>query len=175
MKTKTITTVARIATPGLLAVLVASAAYAQDNDKESKVVKEGSKVSIEYTLKLDDGSTADSSEGRDPMVYTQGGNEILPALEAALAGLAEGESKQVKLSASDGYGEIDEEAFRQVELAQIPEEAREAGTMLVVGAPDGSRRPVRVVEIKDETAVIDFNHPLAGKDLTFDVKIVGVE
>ncbi len=175
MRIKTITTVARIATPSLLAVLVASAAYAQDNDKESKVVEEGSKVSIEYTLKLDDGTTADSSEGRAPMVYTQGSNEILPALEAALLGLAVDQSKQVKLSSSDGYGEIDEEAFRQVELSLIPEEAREAGTTLVGGAPDGSRRPVRVVEIKDETAVIDFNHPLAGQNLTFDVKIIAVQ
>jgi peptidylprolyl isomerase len=175
MRIEPIAAAARITTACLLAVLVASAAYAQDSDKESKVVEEGSKVSIEYTLKLDDGTTADSSEGRDPMVYTQGGNEILPALEAALAGLAEGESKQVKLSASDGYGEIDEEAFRQVELAQIPEEAREAGTTLVVGAPDGSRRPVRVVEIKEEMAVIDFNHPLAGQNLTFDVKVTAID
>ena len=175
MRIKTIAAVARIATPSLLAVLVASASYAQDNDKESKVVKEGSKVSIEYTLKLDDGTTADSSEGRDPMVYTQGGNEILPALEAALAGLAEGESKQVKLSASNGYGEIDKEAFRQVELSLIPEEARKAGTTLVVGAPDGSRRPVRLIEIQGETAVVDFNHPLAGQALTFDVKIIAID
>jgi FKBP-type peptidyl-prolyl cis-trans isomerase 2 len=175
MRIETVPAAARLAAACLLAVLVASASYAQDSDKESKVVEEGSKVSIEYTLKLDDGTTADSSVGRDPLVYTQGGKEILPALEEALSGLAVGQSKQVKLSASDGYGETDEEAFRQIELSQIPEEAREAGTTLVVGAPDGSRRPVRIVEIKDETAIIDFNHPLAGQNLTFDVKIIAVQ
>lgn len=175
MRIETISSTARIAAASLLAVLVTAPAYAQDNEKESTVVKEGRKVSIEYTLKLDDGTTADSSVGRDPLVYTHGGNEILPALETALAGLEVGESRQVKLSASNAYGEINEEAFRQVELSQIPEEARKAGTTLVVGAPDGSQRPVRILEIKDDMAVIDFNHPLAGQNLTFDVKVTAID
>jgi len=164
-----------LAAPGYAEEHAADKASEKASEVESRVIKAGSKVSIEYTLKLDDGTTIDTSVGRDPLVYTQGSGQVLPGLEAALVGLSLDDSKLVKLSASDAYGEVIEEAFREMDIAQVPEEARKAGAMLLVGGPNGEKRPVRVVAVNGDKIVIDFNHPLAGKDLTFDVKIVGVE
>ncbi len=145
------------------------------NQEGSKLIKDGSKVSVEYTLKLSDGSLVDSNTGKDPLVYTQGGSQILPALEKQLVGLKVGDTKSVKLSAAEGYGEIDPKAFREVDIAQIPEEARKVGALLVAAGADGNKRPIRVHEVRDDKVVLDFNHPLAGKDLVFDITIVGVE
>lgn len=139
------------------------------------MIANGSRVSIEYTLTLDDGSTADTNVGGDPLVYTQGEGEILEALEEALAGLAVNDEKQVRLSAEEGYGAVDPEAFARVEPDAIPDDARHVGAMLVAQDLEGERRAVRVVEVGAEEIVVDFNHPLAGQALNFSVRILGVE
>jgi|GEM_PF-6251319 len=87
-----------------------------DNQKGDGAIKDGSKVSIEYTLKLNDGSLVDSNAGKDPLTYTQGGGQILPALEKQLAGLKVGDTKNVQLTAAEGYGEVDPKAFREVDI-----------------------------------------------------------
>lgn len=147
------------------------------DEGESKVVKDGSKVGIEYTLKLDDGSVANSSDGGEPLVYEQGSGQILPALEQSLAGLAVGEEKKVTLSAEEGYGPVREELYQTVGSDQIPEDARSVGTPLVAEDSEGRQRPVRVHEVRAEAAeiVLDLNHPLAGKALLFEVKILSIE
>jgi FKBP-type peptidyl-prolyl cis-trans isomerase 2 len=148
----------------------------QEATKErAKVVTDGSQVSIEYTLKLDDGTEVDSNVGKEPLVYTQGGGQMLPGLEKALVDLGVDDTKHVKLTAADGYGEVDPEAFRDVGVEQVPEEARKVGALLVAGGPGGGSQPIRVHEVHDDKIVLDFNHPLAGQALNFDVKIVGVE
>ncbi len=139
------------------------------------VIEDGSKVSIEYTLKLEDGTTADTNVGGEALTYEQGGSQILPALETELMGLTVGDTKIVKLSAEQAYGQVDPNAVQEVELDQVPEEARKEGTILVAHDQGGNRRPVRVQEVRDEKIVLDFNHPLAGQALAFDVKIVGIE
>lgn len=139
------------------------------------MIKEGSTVSIEYTLTLDDGATADSNVGGEPLVYNQGEQEILPALEEALVGLAEGDSKQVKLTAEQGYGLVDPEGFQEVTPDMVPEDARTVGTMLIASDPEGNRQPIRVHEVGADKIVLDFNHPLAGQALTFDIRILAVE
>ena len=139
------------------------------------MIEEGSKVSIEYTLTLDDGTTADSNVGEDPLVYSQGQHEILPALEEALVGLEVGETKQVQLTAEEGYGLIDPDGFQDVEPDVVPEDARTVGTMLVASDPEGNQQPIRVHEVGEDKLVLDFNHPLAGQALNFDIKIVAVE
>jgi FKBP-type peptidyl-prolyl cis-trans isomerase 2 len=96
----------------------------------------------------------------------------LTALEAELEGLTAGDKKIVALDAVNGYGEINDEAFQEVPLEQIPEDARVVGAMLQA---QGFPGPLRVAEIKDDVAILDFNHPLAGKDLSFDITIVAVE
>ena len=139
------------------------------------MIEDGSKVSIEYTLTLDDGSTADTNVGGEPLVYNQGQQEILPALEEALVGLAAGDTKKVMLTAEEGYGQVDPDGFQDVEPDIVPEDARTVGTMLVASDPEGNQQPIRVHEVADDKIVLDFNHPLAGEALTFDIKILEIE
>lgn len=156
-----------------LALLAAPAPSAAEGEK--KLIADGSKVSIEYTLKLDDGSTADTNVGGDPLVYEQGKGQILPALEKELAGLSVDDTKKVNLSAKDGYGEVDPAAIQKVPASAIPEEARKEGAQLVAQDAAGQQRPVRVQAVEGDQVVVDMNHPLAGKALHFDVKILAIQ
>jgi FKBP-type peptidyl-prolyl cis-trans isomerase 2 len=139
------------------------------------VIEHGRQVSIEYTLRLDDGSTADTNVGEEPLVYTQGDGEILDALEEALAGLDVEDEKQVRILAEQGYGPVDPDAFDQVALEEIPEDARQVGAMLVAEDDEGNQRSVRVHEVRADGVVLDLNHPLAGQALNFAVRIVAIE
>jgi FKBP-type peptidyl-prolyl cis-trans isomerase SlyD len=138
-------------------------------------ITDGRKVGIEYTLKLDDGTTVDTNVGGKPLVFEQGGGEILPALEHSLQGMQVNDTKQVTLSPEQGYGTVKSEAYRAVATDLVPAEAREVGTPLMLQAPDGQQIPVRVHEVKPTEVVLDFNHPLAGETLNFDVRVLSVE
>lgn len=139
------------------------------------MIQDGSTVSIEYTLKLDDGSVADTNVGGEPLVYTQGESQILPALESALSGLKAEDTKEVTLKPEDGYGPVREEAFQEMPVDMLPEDGRKVGAQLVGRGPSGQPVYARVVEINEGTAKVDLNHPLAGQNLHFDVKVVEVE
>lgn len=169
--------VQRIAALGWLAVSILGWTSLAGAEEESKVVQDGVRVGIEYTLKLDDGSVADTSEGREPLVYEQGAGQILPALEKELAGLSVGDEKTVELTAEQGYGPVRDELYQTVESDQIPEDARTVGTALMAQDAEGNQRPVRVHEVRAESdeIVLDLNHPLAGQDLLFEVKVVSIE
>lgn len=158
-----------------LAVSIFAGTACWAEDEEVIVIEEGRSVSIEYTLKLDDGTAIDGNVGEEPLIYTQGNSEILPALEAALAGHKVGDTKAVKLTADEGYGPINPDAYQEVEIGMVPEDARVAGTMLVATSPEGEEQPIRVHEVREETIVLDFNHPLAGQALNFDIKVLGIE
>ena len=142
---------------------------------EAIVVEEGRTVSIEYTLVLEDGTTADSNVGKDPLVYRQGGSQILPALEQALLGLEVDDTKEVTLPPEKSYGVVDPDAFQKVEATAIPEDGRRVGAQLVSEDEAGNRRLVKVHEIHDDWIVLDLNHPLAGRTLRFDLKILAIE
>lgn len=158
----------------LAALFIGTGAPAQAQE-EAPVVKDGSTVSIEYTLKLDDGSTADSNVGGEPLVYVQGQQQLLPALEAKLAGLKEAESVDVTLSADEGYGPVHPEGIQVVPLELIPEQGRHEGALLMGEGPNGEPIQARVKELQEDTAVIDLNHPLAGERLHFVVKVLRIE
>ena len=151
-------------------------ATSEETEKEDRpmVVQDGRTVSIEYTLKLDDGSTADSNVGKQPLSYVQGEGQILPSLEDALEGMGVNDSRKVTLSAEEGYGTVDPERRQTVDPEQIPENAREVGAQLIASDGQGQRLPVRVHEVRDDAIVIDLNHPLAGQRLHFDVKVIGI-
>lgn len=159
----------------LFAVLAMFISSSSLHAEEAKVITEGSKVSLEYTLNIEGGETVDSNSGDEPLVYTQGNQEIIPALEQELQGLAPGDEKQVTLEPEDAYGTVDPEAFREVPLEQIPEDARNEGQLLVMQDQQGNQQQIKVSEIRDDTALLDLNHPLAGKTLQFDVKVVDVQ
>jgi FKBP-type peptidyl-prolyl cis-trans isomerase SlyD len=143
--------------------------------KPGSVVQEGSFVSIEYTLTDDSGKVIDTNVGKEPLTYIQGAGQIVKGLERELNGLKVGEQKKVTVKPEDGYGLPNEKAFQEIPREKIPSEAQKAGMMLMTKAPDGRGVPIRVHEVREKTVVVDFNHPLAGKTLNFDVKIKDIK
>ncbi|SIO54121.1 peptidylprolyl isomerase [Rhodovulum sp. ES.010] len=139
-------------------------------------VKPGDKVRIHYTGTLADGTTFDSSEGRDPLEFTVGAGEIIPGLDAALPGMEEGDKKTVEIPSDDAYGDHNPEAKQSIPRAQVPENTPlEIGTRLQLQTPQGQVVPVTVAAVTDEEVVLDANHPLAGQDLTFAIELVSID
>jgi len=139
-------------------------------EESTPMIAAGNQVSFEYTLSVS-GEVVESNKGQEPLTYTQGGGQILPALESELEGLTVGDEKSVSLTAANGYGEINPEAFQEVPVDRIPADARVVGAMLQSPEYPG---PIRVAEVRDDIVVLDLNHPMAGKDLKFDITIVDV-
>lgn len=150
-------------------------AAAQSTTDGPEMISEGSTVVIEFTIYLQDGSVFGGNEGGDPLVFEQGEGQIPAGLESALMGLKADDRKKVTLAPEEAYGPVNPEAFVDVAIDRIPEEARSAGSVLVVNDPSGNRRYVKVHEVKEEIVVVDLNHPLAGKEITFDVHVLKVE
>jgi FKBP-type peptidyl-prolyl cis-trans isomerase SlyD len=132
-------------------------------------------VSLEYTLTLEDKTQVDSNVGENPLVYTQGAQQIIPGLEKQLIGLKVGDSKRIEVSPDEGYGPVHPERLVDVDKMKVPADAHKVGSMLEGRSPDGERVLARVAEVKDKIVVLDFNHPLAGKKLFFDVKVLKIE
>jgi FKBP-type peptidyl-prolyl cis-trans isomerase SlyD len=137
-------------------------------------IKDGTQVSLEYTLTLADKTVLESNVGKEPMTYHHGAHEIVPGLEQSLEGLPKGTKKLVVVKPADGYGEVDPKAVQEVKKSMIPEAARKVGAQLEAKSPEGESMFPRVTEVKEETIVLDFNHPLAGKTLYFDVTILDI-
>ncbi len=156
--------------------LTLGVAEAQKKEESSSpAIQKGSKVELEYTLADDGGKVLDSNKGGKPLSYTQGERQIVLGLEKALDGMHVGEEKKVTVTPAEGYGEVDPKAFAEVPKESIPVDALKVGTELVARNQSGASRLVRVKEIKEKTVVIDLNHPLAGKTLYFDVKVLSVK
>ncbi|MFC2969292.1 FKBP-type peptidyl-prolyl cis-trans isomerase [Acidimangrovimonas pyrenivorans] len=138
-------------------------------------VKPGDTVRIHYTGTLADGTVFDSSEGRDPLEFTVGAGQIIPGLDRALPGMTAGEEKTVTVAAAEAYGEADPNARQAVPRSQVPENLPlDLGTVLELTTPEGQKMPVTVVEVTEEAVVLDANHPLAGRDLTFAFALVEI-
>lgn len=135
----------------------------------------GKTVSIEYTLTLDNEEVVDSNVGEDPLTYVQGSGQIIPGLETAMEGMKVGDTKQVTIKPEDGYGPVIPEAIVEVNKEQLPEAARHVDAMVQAHGPDGQVLQGRVTEIKEDKAVVDFNHPMAGKTLSFEVKVLNIQ
>jgi FKBP-type peptidyl-prolyl cis-trans isomerase SlyD len=160
----------------LLVVAVFFSAFrAEGAEKKAAVVEAGADVTFDYTLADEKGTVLDTSKGKEPMHYIHGQGQIIPGLEKQLAGMAVGDEKKVTVKPEDGYGPVDPRAFQEVPKDKIPPDALKVGAVLTARGPRGERIPVRVHEIKENTVVMDFNHPLAGKTLSFDIKITGIK
>jgi FKBP-type peptidyl-prolyl cis-trans isomerase SlyD len=155
--------------------LAASTAFAQTPAPGPGAVQNGSTVSLEYTLKNEGGEVLDTNKGGNPLVFVHGQQQIIPGLERELVGMRPGEEKKVVVKPADGYGEAVPGAQQEVPKDAIPKEGLKVGSTLTARSGSGETRPVVVKEIKDKTVVLDFNHPLAGKTLYFDVKVLGVK
>jgi FKBP-type peptidyl-prolyl cis-trans isomerase SlyD len=157
--------------------LLASTAFAQTPAPApgEGSVQNGSNVSIEYTLKDEGGQVLDTNRGKNPLTFTQGQQQIIPGLERELIGMHPGEEKKVVVKPEDAYGPVVPNAQTEVPRDAVPKEGLKVGTALMARSGSGESRPVVVKEIKEKTVVLDLNHPLAGKTLFFDVKVLGVE
>lgn len=149
--------------------------YAEEQKEEDLTVSLGKNISIEYTLKLDDDTVVDSNVGSMPLKFVHGAKSIIPGLEDALTGMKIGESKQVTITPEDGYGPVDQGGFLEISKDQVPQESLKVGEIIQGKSQDGQIMHARVSEIKEQKVVIDFNHPLAGKTLHFDVKITDIQ
>jgi FKBP-type peptidyl-prolyl cis-trans isomerase 2 len=155
--------------------LVAVPVAAQDKPAATAAtIETGATVDLEYTLKDEAGAVIDSNKGKDPLRYTHGGRQLIPGLERELTGLHPGDEKKVVVKPEDGYGSVNPDARAEVPKASIPPNALVVGTRLLARSQSGETRPVMVKEIKETTVTLDLNHPLAGKTLFFDVKVLGV-
>jgi len=159
----------------ILGLLFLSCEISAQTGKEQKVIKNGSLVSLEYTLADDKGKVIESNKGKDPLRYTHGQGELIPGLEKELEGMKAGAQKNIRVKPEDAYGTVDPQAFREIPKANIPPDALKVGTRLLATTPQGQSIPVLVHEIKDKTVILDFNHPLAGKTLSFDVTVLDVK
>ncbi|MCL3882150.1 peptidylprolyl isomerase [Marivita sp. GX14005] len=139
-------------------------------------VKTGDTVSIHYTGTLAGGETFDSSDGREPLEFTVGQGQIIPGLDQAIPGMEVGDKKTVEVPADQAYGKIDPNARQAVPRSEIPAEIPlEPGTQLQMQTPTGQVVPVMVAEVSDSEVTLDANHPLAGKDLTFNIELVEIK
>jgi len=148
---------------------------AQTAAKPALAIQAGSMVAFDYTLTDESGKVIDTSKGKEPMHYVHGKGQIIPGLEKELAGMTVGGEKKVTVKPEDAYGPVNPQAFQEVPKDKIPAEALKVGAVLTATGPEGQRVPVRVHEIKENTVVMDFNHPLAGKTLLFDIKITEIK
>ncbi len=159
----------------LLGVLLLTSNVPAQAGKGDKVIQNGSEVSLEYTLSDDKGKVIESNKGKEPLKYTQGQGQLIPGLERELMGMKAGGTKNVRVKPEDAYGPVDPKAYREIPRDNVPAEALKVGATLVGRNPQGQSFPVRVHEIKEKTVVMDFNHPLAGKTLSFDVKVLDIK
>ncbi len=161
----------------LLLTTFASTAFGNENPKEDQAmtVSEGKKVSIEYTLTLGGDKVIDTNVGGDPLTFVQGNKQIIIGLEKELTGLKTGDTKKVEVAPEEGYGKVIQEAIITAPLEQLPEEVRKVDAQVQGQGPDGQVLRGKVTDVTEDSATIDFNHPLAGKTLFFDVKVLSVE
>ena len=142
--------------------------------QEAMTIQKGAKVKMDYTLTVG-GEVIDTSQGREPLAFVHGSGEIIPGLDNKLTGLKAGDEREIIVAPEDGYGIVDPAAQIQVPKSQLPPDPSPTVGMVLGGTdPDGQPFRAVVKEIGEENVTMDLNHPLAGKELSFKIKIVEV-
>jgi FKBP-type peptidyl-prolyl cis-trans isomerase 2 len=144
----------------------------EDQEGDGDEAASGDTVRVEYCGTLDDGSQFDSSleEGRDPLEFTLGAGDVVPGFDEAVTGMRVGERKTVTIPAEDAYGDPDPARVQEVPIEQFGGQVPEVGSQ--VQASNGATGTI--LEVADTTVTVDFNHPLAGEDLTFEIELVEI-
>lgn len=138
--------------------------------------KRGDTVHVHYRGTLDDGTEFDSSSGSDPIAFTLGSGQVIPGFESAIEGMLVGERKTERIEVGNAYGAHRDELVFTVGRDQMPDGGEiSVGDMLQVGFPDGSNAAVQVAALDEQSVTLDANHPLAGKDLTFELELVSID
>ncbi len=139
-------------------------------------VQKGNKVSVHYHGRLTDGSTFDSSEGRDPLQFTAGAGQVIKGFDDAVMSMTIGEKKTVNIPVAEAYGERNEDMVMEYPVSDFPADmAPQVGMELQMGDNAGNVFPVVIVAINGDMVVLDANHPLAGQDLTFEIELVSID
>jgi len=134
-----------------------------------------SKVKVHYTGKLANGEVFDTSDGKEPIEFTLGEGQLIPGFEKGLIDMKLNEKKTINMTKDDAYGEVNETLIQEVKKTDLPQDMEpKVGMGLVSKSPEGQEINLMVVEVKEETIVIDGNHPLAGRDLIFDLEVVEI-
>ena len=138
-------------------------------------VQKGDKVNVHYHGKLTDGSTFDSSEGREPLAFTAGEGQVIKGFDDAVIDMKPGDKKTVNIPVLHAYGERNDDMVMEFPINEFPADMKpEIGMELQMGDNSGNVFPVVIVEVGDETVVLDANHPLAGQDLIFEIELVSI-
>ncbi len=137
-------------------------------------VKTGDTVRVHYNGRLTDGAVFDSSEGREPLTFVVGMGQVIPGFERAIMGLEPGDSTTVTIEPEDAYGPHFDELRHAVSLEDFATDPYVGGEVNLT-APDGDEMRGRIVAVEGDKVTLDFNHPLAGQELVFEVTLVGVE
>ena len=140
------------------------------------VVKKGDKVKVQYEGTLNDGTVSDKSREDAPLEFTVGSGEMIPGFDKAVQGMDLNEEKKFTIESKEAYGKKNEALIRQFPKTSLPEDFEpEKGMGVSLQDPEGRSIPAVITDISDDEITIDLNHPLADKDLTFDIKVVGIE
>lgn len=138
-------------------------------------VQNGKHVAFDYTLSVD-GKVVDSSEGKKPLEYVQGDGQIIPGLTKKMEGLRAGDERTITVAPEEGYGQVNPKAIQEIPNSAFPPGTSfQTGMQVQAKNANGNAVIMRVVEVKKDSVVMDLNHPLAGKSLTFKVHIVSVK
>jgi FKBP-type peptidyl-prolyl cis-trans isomerase SlyD len=159
----------------LAVVLLVSSGSAAEKTADSRVVKDGQMVSLHYTLRGVDGKVIETNNNKEPLKYIHGRKMMIPGLERELTGMKVGGEKHVTVKPEDAYGPINKNAFQEIAKEKLPANGLKVGAMLTGQGPQGQPMQARVHQIKEKTVVLDLNHPMAGKTLNFDVKVVDIQ
>lgn len=137
-------------------------------------IEKDKKISLNYKLFVE-GALVEAADAKQPFTYTHGQHQIVPGLEKNLTGLKVGDKKTVRISPEEAFGPIDPKQFWEVDKTKLPKDIPlKVGTMVEARSPQGEIRLVKIREIKPTTVVLDFNHPLAGKELEFQVEVLNI-
>jgi len=137
--------------------------------------EKGDKVRVHYTGKLSDGSVFDSSRERDPLEFEIGSGQVIPGFESGVVGMAAGDTQTVEIAVEDAYGERNKELIWEVDKGQLPDGYEpQIGEQLQSVQEDGRRINVFIIDVSEKTVTLDANHPLAGRDLTFELELVEI-
>ena len=135
-----------------------------------------STVKVHYTGKLADGEVFDTSDGKEPIEFTLGQGQLIPGFEKGLIDMKLNEKKTITIAKEEAYGEVNKDLIQEVKKTELPQDmAPEVGMGLVSKSPDGQEMNLMVVEVREESIVIDGNHPLAGKELIFDLEVLEIK
>jgi FKBP-type peptidyl-prolyl cis-trans isomerase 2 len=135
--------------------------------------KSGDTVRVHYRGTLTDGSEFDSSEGREPLEFVVGSGDVIPGFDAAVVALESGDKTTVTIPAAQAYGEHNAEGLQTFPLSAFPSPP-EVGWAVELSGPDGERVPATIADVNGDDVVLDFNHPLAGQDLRFEIELVEI-